>query len=521
MIPLYSTEQVRKADNYAINELHIPGIVLMENAAISILNAVLQKYPYINKSYRFGIICGKGNNGGDGFALARHLLINGFDVNVLSFGSESHLKGDALTNYIILKNIITQYENSSLNLYKTNRDLKSILGCEIIVDAILGTGSKGELKEPYSKIVSKLNESQSLRIAVDVPTGLNLDNASGTNIFNAHLTVTLADYKSGLFYEKGREYSGKVVRGSIGIGDKYFRNIEAINFLIEPEDALDYLPFKNSTLHKYSAGKVLAVSGSKNYPGAGIFAMNAAMMSGTGAGILAFPKSIRTLAQSSMNSAVVIGYEDNESGVLKKDNIEEIESKMNWADAVALGPGLGRDKNTQEAVREILKRFPNKNFVIDADGIIALSNKNYKKLDLTNYVFTPHHNEFAELIGVQIGELKYNLFKYVREFSRITNAYLVLKGAPTIICNPEGEIFINSSGNPGMAKFGSGDVLTGMIASFLAQQDNIEGSIISAVYIHSLTADLIQKRETEFGIIPEKLISEIPNTIKFLRKSVV
>lgn len=521
MIPLYSAEQVRKADNYAINKLHIPGIVLMENAAINILNAVLQKYPYIDKSYRFGIICGKGNNGGDGFALARHLLINGFDVNVLSFGSESQLKGDALSNYKILKNIIADYESSSLNLYKTNRDLNSILGCEIIVDAILGTGSKGELKEPYSKIIPKLNASQSLRIAIDVPTGLILENASGSIIFNAHLTVTLADYKSGLFYEKGREYSGKVVRGSIGIGNKYFRNIETDVFLIEPEDALDFLPIKNSTLHKYSAGKVLTVAGSKNYPGAGIFAMNAAMMSGTGAGLLASPNSIRVLVQSSMSSAVVIGYEDNESGVLATENIDEIESKIKWADSIALGPGLGRNEKTQEAVFEIMKRFPNKNFVIDADGIVPLSNNKYKKLDLTNFVFTPHHHEFTELIGVQIGELKQNLMKYAREFCTKTNAYLVLKGAPTIICNPDGEIFINSSGNPGMAKFGTGDILTGMIASFLAQQDNIEGAIISAVYIHSLAADLIQKRETEFGIIPEKLISEIPNTIKFLRKSVV
>lgn len=521
MIPLYTAEQVRNADQYAINELEIPGIVLMENAAISIFHAILQKYPYLDNTYRFGIICGKGNNGGDGFALARHLLINGFNVNVLSFGNDRDLKGDALLNYKILQNLIAEFENSSLNHFKTVKDLNSILSCEIIVDAILGTGSKGELKEPYDKVILKLNESQSIRIAIDVPTGLNLENASGSQIFNAHLTVTLAEYKSGLFYEKGKEFSGKVVKGSIGIGNIYFSELKTKEYLIEPEDALNFLPVKAQGIHKYSAGKVLTIAGSKDYPGAAIFAMNAAMMGGAGAGFLAFPNSIKTLAQSNMNSAVVIGYNDQGSGIFQKENLLDIDDKIKWADAIALGSGLGRDASTQNAVLELLTKHNEKQFIVDADAIFALSNGKYKKVDLSGVVFTPHHQEFADLIGVTSSELKTNLVNYSKDFCKKTQSYLVLKGAPTIICNPDEEIFINSCGNPGLAKFGSGDVLTGLIASFIAQQNNVEGALISAVYIHSLTADLIQKSESEFGIIPEKLIKGIPKTIKFLRKSVV
>jgi len=521
MIPLFSAEQVRTADNYAITKLQIPGEILMENAAISIIESIITKYPYIDSTYTFGIVCGKGNNGGDGFALARHLLIKGFSVKVLVLASEKAIKGDALSNYKILKNFILDYENSSLNIYRTIRDLQNIVKCEIIVDAIFGTGINGELKDPYNQVIRKLNEAASLKIAIDTPTGLTLSNAGGNNIFNANLTVTLAGMKTGLFYGKGKLNAGKVIKGSIGIGEAYFSSLSTDDYLIEPEDVVASLPKKNLNIEKYSAGKVLAIAGSSSMPGAAIFTINAAMISGTGAGILAFPKSIKTLAQAHMNSAIVLGYEDGEKGVLQNNNIEEIKDKIEWADAIAVGPGLGRDLETSKTIFELLKNHSSKTFVIDADAINALKNNKYKKIDLSGNVFTPHQKEFADLLGIDVAELKFKLLEYGRKFVKATQTFLVLKGAPTILFNPDGEVFINSSGNSGLAKFGSGDVLTGIITSFIAQQKDIEKSIIAAVYLHGLTADLLLKRESEFGITPDKLINDFPSTIKFLRKSIV
>ncbi len=521
MIPLFTSEQIRAADNYAIKELQIPGEILMENAALNIVNAIFEKYPYLDNSYRFGIVCGKGNNGGDGFVVARQLLIRGFNVHVVSLGNEKDLKGDALTNYKILKNFIEEYPNSSFKYFNSISDLNKVLQCEIIVDALLGTGSIGELRTPYNRIVEKLNQSESLKIAIDIPTGLDLDNASGKIIFNANLTVTLAGMKTGLFYEEGRVNSGKVIVGSIGIGEKYFDNLNTNDFLIEPEDALKFLPQKPVNIHKYSSGKVLTIAGSSSMSGAAIFCMNAAMISGTGAGYLAFPKSNKEIPQTQLNSAIVIDYNDNGRGFLTQNNIIEIEEKINWADTIAIGSGLGRNVEIEEAIFEILKKYSNKNFVIDADAIAAIGRKGYKKLNLENSVLTPHHAEFACLLGIDLAKLKKDLLKYGKEFCFETGAYLVLKGAPTIIFNPEGESFINTTGNSGLAKFGSGDVLTGMIASFLSQQKDIEQSIISAVYLHSLSADLIKKRESEFGIVLQKIIDQIPQTIKFLRKSVI
>ena len=202
------------------------------------------------------------------------------------------------------------------------------------------------------------------------------------------------------------------------------------------------------------------------------------------------------------------------------ENIAEIEQRIQWADAVAIGPGLGREPETILTVRKILERFPSKTMVVDADAIFALNSGEYKKYNLRNKVFTPHHQEFANLIGIELKKLESDLLKYGKNFVSETNSYLVLKGSPTIIFTPKNEALINTAGNSGMAKFGMGDVLTGVITSFIAQTNKIENSIISAVYLHSLSADLLLQQETEFGIDAEKVSVNLSHAIKFLRKSV-
>ena len=521
MIPLFSAEQVRTADNYAVTTLNLPSNILMENAAISIVSAIFSKYPFIDLTYSFGVICGKGNNGGDGFAVARHLILKGFDVKIISVGSENQIKGDAKQNLTILKKIVDRYQKSSIKFYDRISDLNQLSKCDIIIDAILGTGSSGVLTEPINGIVKRINSINSLKIAIDIPTGLNINKAAGTNIFKANFTVTLAALKTGLFYAKGKLNSGSVIKGSIGIGDNYFQELLTKDFLIEPEDVLNSLPVKSGDINKYSAGKVLTIAGSNDLPGAAIFSMNASMNCGAGAGILAVPKSIKQLFQSQMNSAVIMDYDDDNLGYLRPPNIDTLIPKIEWADIISLGPGLGRNEETNSAVIKILKKYKQKRFIIDADALNAIKNKEYQKLDLKNNIFTPHHKEFADLMGISVEALEVDLINFGRSFVKETGAYLVLKGAPTIIFNQDLELFINTTGNPGLAKFGSGDVLTGMISAFVSQGVSLENAAISAVYLHGLAADLILKKESEFGITPQKLIDQIPTTIKFLRKSIV
>ena len=254
MIPLYKAQQVREADSFAINTLGIPSIVLMENAARSLYAEIIQTIGDKLENKNIGIVCGKGNNGGDGFALARHFIINEFTVKILSLGAEEELKGDALTNFRITKNLISEYPQSKIFVYESTKDLTAFDECSMIIDAMLGTGSRGELAEPYKEIVNKLNQLNAFRVAVDLPTGLDLENASGDVVFNADLTITLSEFKTGLFYGKGYVNCGTTVKGSIGIGNEYYSKLAIDDYLIEPEDAFYGLPTKSLDQHKYSAG---------------------------------------------------------------------------------------------------------------------------------------------------------------------------------------------------------------------------------------------------------------------------
>ncbi|MFH1196849.1 MAG: NAD(P)H-hydrate dehydratase [bacterium] len=519
MIPLFTSEQVRAADSYAINRLGIPGIVLMENAAINIFNAIMDNFSALSVADKIGIICGKGNNGGDGFAVARHFINNGFDVNIIALADEKELTGDALINYKITKRVVEEKISSSIIRFRNLKDLKSFQDCSLIIDAILGTGAKGNLAEPIKGIVTVMNGIDAFKVSIDIPTGLDVDKSTGENIFDAHLTVSLAEFKRGLFYSEGFAHSGKVVKGSIGIGSEYFDELEVNDYLVEPEDAFIGLPRKKKNIHKYSAGKVLVIAGSGKLPGASFFTANSVLKSGAGACFLAFPTSIKTLAQQKLDSAIVLPYDDNTDERLKPDNLEELHEKINWADVIAIGPGLGRERDTQEAVVEILSTYPDKKFVIDADAIFALKNMSSKKIILAGQILTPHHKEFADLLGISIRELQSNLLEKGKEFAVDHSCYLVLKGAPTIIFNPEVESFINSTGNAGMAKFGTGDVLTGVIPAFISQSENLEQSLISSVYIHSLAADLEMEDKTELGFTAVEIMNRIPYSIKFLGDS--
>ncbi len=520
MIPLYSAKQVRDADVYAINKLVIPPIVLMENAARSIYDIMMEYSEYFQNKI-IGIVCGKGNNGGDGFALARNLLINGFEVVLLSIGNENSLNGEALDNYRIASNFLKDYPKSKLIHYKSLKNINKLRNCGVIVDAILGTGSKGELNEPFSAIIKSLNSFDAFKIAIDVPTGLDLETATGEVVFQANLTITLSEYKTGLFYHKGSVNSGEVRKGSIGIGNKYYESLATKDYMVEPSDALIGLPEKAINSHKYSAGKVLVIAGSGAYPGAGCFTANAAQCSGAGACFLAFPRSVKQVAQKKLDTAIVLSYADNNSEHLRESNIPELEEKIKWAEVLVLGPGLGREVATLNSVRKIIDQYKSKLMVIDADALYALGNGAYKKFNLKNKILTPHHKEFADLLGIDLNELESNLAGYGRKFSVENKCWLVLKGAPTLLFSNKGEMFINSAGNPGMAKFGTGDALTGIIAGFIAQSKEIKNTLVSAVYLHSLTADLLVNKKTEYSFTAKDIIEELPNAIKYIRESVI
>jgi NAD(P)H-hydrate epimerase len=516
MIPLYSTSQIKELDEYAINKAGIPGLLLMENASINIAGTIIEKLSSMKLGLKAGIICGKGNNGGDGFAVARHLSNNGFEVTIIALGKPDELSPDGRTNYNILKN---QYHTDiTIINFSSIKDLKYLNKCDAVIDAVLGSGAKGSLKEPYLSIIKEINKLNSYKIAIDIPTGLDADKGYGDLIFKADLTITLSGYKKGLFFNDGSTYSGDIIKKGIGINEKLLENYHTDDYLIEPEDAFVLLPIKGKDIYKYSAGKVFTIAGSVKLPGAAVLTSKAVLNIGAGASVLAFPKAGNSLIAPSLSEVIMESYGVSEEFLIP-DVISTLQKRIDWADVIAIGPGLGRSEATQEAVIKIIKDNHSAKFVIDADALFALNNGIYKKIKLNNSILTPHHAEFARLLGIDIDELKKDLLNFGKQFAMETGGVLVLKGSPTIIFNPDGETFINSSGNPGLAKFGTGDVLTGVIAGLFAQVKNFEDAAVCGVYLHSLTADLLKEKLTEYSYTAGDIINYMYESIKFLRNS--
>ncbi len=518
MIPLYKTSQVRNLDSFAIKRLEVPGIVLMENAANGIYESIFERVENIKC---VGVICGKGNNGGDGYAVARHFSNAGFDVKVLSLGSQKEMSEDCKINYSILKNLSDQRKNLKIKPYNSIKEINWFKDCDVVLDAILGSGFAGELKEPYVLIVKLLNKLTAFKCAVDVPTGLNADTGYGDTVFNSDLTVTLGEFKKGLFVTNGYEYCGEVVLKEIGIGTDYFDSIDTDTYLIEPEDVHSNLPKRGKSVHKYSAGKVLTIAGSYKYPGAASLTSQSALVAGAGASVLAIPESTKKLIHKDILEVVVESYGNDKIKYFDDIGLKSLQQKIKWADAVAIGPGLSREEETVKAVRGFLLQRKFKFAVIDADALFAFNEVFLEKVDLKNCILTPHLGEFSQMIGVETELIKKDVLRYGKEFVVKYKCVLILKGAPAIIFNSDGEAFINTTGNSGMAKFGSGDVLTGIIVGLLSQNKHPENAAIEGVYLHSLAADLLLKEKPISNYLASDIMNNYSSAIKFLEESVV
>ncbi|NWF89184.1 MAG: NAD(P)H-hydrate dehydratase [Ignavibacteriaceae bacterium] len=521
MIPLFSTKTIRSVDEFAISKLKVPSIVLMENAALEIFKYAEEKLKSMGKSGKIGFICGKGNNGGDGFAVARHFVNHNYNVVVIYLFEQDEMTNDCRINFQILNKMLPSFKSLQMFKYEGLKSLNHLKSCYMIVDAMLGSGIQGELKEPYQSIVKQANKLQTVKLSIDIPTGLDSDKGYSKLMFNSDVTVTLGELKPGLFFGDGFTFAGEIKKGSIGISPSYYPENKSAEFLIELRDAKAGLPQKAKSIHKYSAGKVLTIAGSGKYSGAALLTAKSSMKVGAGASVLCFPKSVRNFVHRKSNEIVLNEYDDRGLEFLDTDAVEEISDKIKWADVVAIGPGLGRAEETQEAVTKILNERKFKKIVLDADALYTLRGKKYKKLNLDGCILTPHHGEFCGLLGIELAELHKDILSAGKNFVRKTGSYLILKGAPTIIFLPDGKALINTVGNPGMAKFGTGDVLTGVIAGLLAQSQEIKSTLIASVYIHSLAADLLIKNYSEYGFTASDVMNNLPSSIRYVSDSIV
>ncbi|HPG40526.1 MAG TPA: NAD(P)H-hydrate dehydratase [bacterium] len=505
MQPVVTAKQMADLDKSCIEHMHIPGLLLMENAGLGVVRQVKKMLHGVKGKY-IHIYCGPGNNGGDGFVIARHLFNMMAIVHVHILASREKISSDALINLQILESIGVPLFWGQLPDSERIPDL--------IIDALLGTGVKGALKGIIATCVDHINSYSCPVIAVDIPTGVNADTGEVAGLaVQADVTVTMALPKKGLLFSPGREYAGKLIVTDISMP---FMAIDKSNpqvWLIERTDVRKMLPIRAADAHKNKCGTVAVVAGSKGFTGAACLTSLAVLRTGAGLCYLAVPKSLNSIVESKLTEVISWVVEDDDKGYLFADNNGELVKKIQQQSAVVIGPGLGQQPQTGELVHALLRGIE-KPCVLDADGLNLCAGQTRLFREYRgDLILTPHPGEFSRLTGLPAPEIVKNRLEVVRQYAQEWQVTIILKGGPTIIGCRNGQVYINSTGNAGMATAGSGDVLSGMIAALLAQGVPAEKAAIAGVYLHGLAGDIAKKNYGEMGLVAGDIVNAIPKAL--------
>ncbi|MBK5251765.1 MAG: NAD(P)H-hydrate dehydratase [Peptostreptococcaceae bacterium] len=506
MKPLYLSGQIKQIEALNEDEIGMPSLLLMEHAGMSVVEHILNLYP----GEPVTVFCGPGNNGGDGFVIARILFLMGLDVLTLVLPHESSIKDDAAVNYKILKNL-----QSNIKHLEPSRPLEiEWTKDRILVDCIFGTGFSRPLTGTYKIVVEEMNASVRPIISIDIPSGVNGDTGltMGASI-SADLTIALGTYKLGHFQNEGFSRKGKLFIADIGLPALAQDVFKPKALLFEGADVKMMLKAKDIAGHKYSSGKVLFFSGSKDMPGAALFNAMGALRIGVGLVKMIVERSVWNSITGRVPETIALTY--SEDAIFGNELTEKIVSEMEKYDVLAAGSGCGESPLLRKFICKSLE-MENKIIVLDADALNLLS-KEIGLLDQrglgTKVVITPHTGEFKRLLGDEyIGG---NFVELARNFSKKHEVYTVLKGPTTIVAEPGGEVFICANGHRAMATAGSGDVLAGVVAGVLAQVDKTAEGILEAVAIHQkagcLAAERIHERSVLATDIADSLSAALSN----------
>jgi NAD(P)H-hydrate epimerase len=507
---LATAQEIRNIDRRAIRDFGIPGPVLMENAASAIVSEMERFFRGL-AGVKVGIICGKGNNGGEGLALARRLRTRGVPVRVALLAPFAALQGEAKLNLSILRKTDVEILPGA-----SSKVLADVVGwSDILVDALLGVGLTSSLKGNYALAVEMMNAAGRPIVAVDVPTGVNADTGEvmGSAV-RADLTVTMALPKRGLALHPGASLAGTVRVADIGIPPEVVEQERIPVSLLDHAAVRGTMAVRRKDAHKGSFGHLMIIAGSLGKAGAAVMAARGALRSGAGLVSVAVPMSQVPIIQQQVFEAMCIPAAESIDGTLGMGCQDELITASRMMSAAAIGPGLTTHYETVQAVRDLVQRLTVP-LVLDADALNALAGATgLLRRTKAAVVLTPHPGEMARLLGTTAGAVQRDRIGTAQDFARKHGVTVVLKGAGTVVATPRGEAFVNASGNPGMATGGTGDVLTGMIGSLLAQGYGPEDAARLGVHLHGLAGDLAVREKGEAGMIAGDLIEMIPAAIK-------
>jgi len=508
---LVTPDEMKKIDSKAIQELGIPGVVLMENAGLGLFEIIQEEFEDLNE-LRVGIVCGKGNNGGDGFVLTRHLLNSRVDVQVFLLGKVQEIKGDARINLNIL--LKSGYKITEITSKKNIATLKKHIcsGYTLLVDAIFGTGFKGKAEGIPKEIINIINSSETPVLAIDVPSGLNASTGEVKGVcVQADFTGTMCLPKRGLFLYPGKEYAGTVYIVDIGVPPYLWEHINLE--LLEHEELHNLLPPRTDNSNKGTFGKVFVLAGSRGMTGASALVGLSALRVGAGLVRLGIPESLNPILETKATEVITVPLPETDNGTLSFSSMDKIMNEINKATVIVIGPGLSTNSETKALVQKLVAKV-NLPLVLDADGLNNLTPNILKKIKAP-VVITPHPGELARLTGLSIQDIQKSRVEVASQFAKEFKTTLVLKGAPTIIASEE-RGYLNPMYNSALAKGGSGDVLTGVIGGLLAQGLSPLDAGKLGVWLHGKAGEIAREKLTEYGVLASDVMELLPEAIKEL-----
>jgi hydroxyethylthiazole kinase-like uncharacterized protein yjeF len=511
-VRVLNTQQMREADRQTISEIGIPSIVLMENAGRQTVAAMEAAFDGLAAS-KVGVLCGRGNNGGDGFVVARTLVQRGIEAIVFLLGSVSEVRGDARTNLEILGRIgLTVVEVTNAQEWELH--FSEVSECDLLVDAILGTGFHGRLNGLLETVVADVNELPIPVVAIDVPTGISADsNELEGEAIDAAMTVTLAAPKIPLVLPPADVRCGDLVIADIGIPPPVIDEIDGPYLeLLTRERMRELIPVRAAESHKGDFGRILIVGGSFGKTGAAHLAAVGALRSGAGLVTIATPRSCVPIISAMGAEYMTVPLDETPEGTVDYAAVDRVLEFP--ADVIAIGPGLGTSPSTAAFVQAVVERagVP---LVLDADALNAFAGEPERLVarDGVEIIVTPHPGEMARLLNRSVDAVQHNRLEVAREFAAAHRLHVVLKGHRTIIAGPENRAFVNLTGNPGMATGGTGDVLAGMIAAWFGQLLDPEAAAKLAVYLHGSAGDLAEAESGEVSLTASDLAENISEAI--------
>ncbi|MDA1183432.1 MAG: NAD(P)H-hydrate dehydratase [Acidobacteria bacterium] len=515
---IFNAAQMREADRYTIDEVGIPSLVLMENAGRQVVAAIEAAYePLLDE--RVGILCGKGNNGGDGFVVARTLIQRGVDATVFVIGTVADVRGDARINLDILGRLgVTVVEVADEQTWELH--FSEISQCSLLVDAIVGTGLTSPLAGMMETVVADINASGIPVVSIDLPSGISADTVHLVgDCIDASMTVTLVAPKLPLVVPPGEPFAGDLVIADIGIPPDVIEGLDGPRIdLLTPGQVRALIEPRAEESHKGDFGRVTIVAGSRGKSGAACLAAMGALRSGAGLVTVATPAGCQPILASMTPEVMTEALAESSEGAVVTAALETVLALRH--DVIACGPGLGLGPGVAAFVRGLLERstIP---LVLDADALTVLADDPsiLEGRGERPVIITPHPGEMARLVGMTVDEVQSDRMQVATGFAATRGLYVVLKGHRTIIATPDGRVYINPTGNAGMATGGTGDVLAGMIAAWLAQLLDAEAACQLAVFLHGAAGDLAEDRHGAVAMIASDLVACLGPALKELAAS--